>query len=158
MIKVALALIVAECLLGYPLRQGMSITEIIYRAQHHPIESRQLPEALPATTRAALVRATDPAPARRFGSVLAFLDALELDAAGRIGWGEALLADSVPAAASPALATTTPARLAATEPTPATARAPARTVIENTAETPARTRKPGIWLIAAVLIEFYGSL
>ena len=111
----ALALIVAECLLGHPLRAGMSITEILYRAQHQPIDIGQLPESLPASARAALVRATDPDPAQRFASVLAFLDALDVDEAGDLNWAEALLADS-PATASPALlATTTPVRLPVTE-------------------------------------------
>lgn len=146
----ALALIVAECLLGYPLRQGMSITEIIYRAQHHPIESRQLPDALPASTRAALVRATEPAPSARFASVSAFLDALGFGAAERADWGNELLADGVPAAAPPPLATTTPVRLAATE--PAASSAPAQTAIEISAKAPARSRKPGIGWIAAIVV------
>ena len=111
-----LALIVAECLVGYPLRAGMSITEIIYRTQHQPIDIGQLPESLPASTRAALLRATDPDPAQRFASVLAFLDALDIGSAGSTDWAEALLADSTPTAAPAVLATTTPARLAATEP------------------------------------------
>ncbi len=111
----ALALIVAECLLGYPLRAGLSITEILYRAQHQPIDIGQLPESLPASARAALVRATDPDPAQRFASVLAFLDALEIGDSGNADWAEALLADG-PLTATPALlATTTPVRQPVTE-------------------------------------------
>lgn len=111
----ALALIVAECLVGYPLRTGMSITEIIYRTQHQPIDIGLLPDALPEHARAALLRATDPDPAQRFASVQTFLDALEIGSAGRADWAEALLATGAAPAASALLATTTPVRQPATE-------------------------------------------
>jgi eukaryotic-like serine/threonine-protein kinase len=110
----ALALIVAECLLGHPLRQGLSLTEILYRAQHHPIAPTQLPDTLPAAARVALVRATEPDPAQRHASVLDFIAALELPDSN----AGSLLDLAAPASTTPALATTTPAGLVAAAPAP----------------------------------------
>lgn len=100
----ALALIVAECLIGRPLREGMSLTEIVYRAQHFSIDPAALPDTLPEPVRAALVRATEPDPANRHASVAAFVAALDLRGEAEID--PALVAG--PIASPAALAPTTP--------------------------------------------------
>lgn len=74
----ALALIVAEMLIGRPLRSGKSITQILHEAMAEAIPATTLPTDLPAATRNALVRATLPDPTQRYPDIQAFLLALEL--------------------------------------------------------------------------------
>lgn len=100
----ALALIVIECLSGRPARHGLSMTEILYLAQHDPISASSLPAEWPSTLRAALQKATDPDPTRRHSDIPAFLAALELPAPGP-GPDEELLSLLIEATPTPLAAT-----------------------------------------------------
>jgi eukaryotic-like serine/threonine-protein kinase len=70
------ALLYAEMLRGTPVRQGLSLTDILLRDSARPLPADALPEAIDGATRHALARATAPLPQDRYadlGSLLADL-------------------------------------------------------------------------------------
>ncbi len=74
----ALALIVAELLIGEPWRLGLSISRIASEEILFPLDVARLPEGIGAALSAALVRATQPRPADRFPSIADFVAACAL--------------------------------------------------------------------------------
>jgi len=74
----ALALVVAELLTGRKMRQGVAIADIVTKEVSQPIPAERLEDrGLPGHVVRALRRATERMPEERFGSVAAFVRALE---------------------------------------------------------------------------------
>lgn len=118
----ALALIAAECLLGRPLRQGMSVTQILHGAMQEstlaPLSGLALPNALLDV----LAKATAFSPAARFPDVASMTRALaELAAPEDRRWLAMVrnLANARMAAPEPEIAPTTPVPKSVSVPSPA---------------------------------------
>jgi serine/threonine-protein kinase len=81
----ALALMVAEMLIGRPVRAGKTLMQILADDVRRPLDPGQFEGFTSAAIGRALQRATQPDPAARFPDVASFVAALELTAPDRAG-------------------------------------------------------------------------
>ena len=155
----ALALIVAECLLGRPLRQGQSVTQMLHAAVQERTLEALAGLGLPVAVTALLQRATAFEPGARHADVLVLAQALrELAGGDDRGWLDVVRVESALAAARFDAATTpaptTPMPHAAT---PLPAPTPATTPLPRIAPATARPRWQPMWVLPMLLLSILAA-